>query len=154
MLFFVFVCMFVSNLGRAQSPPVWNEISLVDNNSYARFGTDHIYDNRYPPSACFDADAATCWVSGTGADTASLYIRLPERDNLILNLLAGYGKSEKLYELNARPKSIRLSVLAAINPDGFVSENTTLYKTVRFSQTQCVHLADICAVQSISLDFS
>jgi hypothetical protein len=146
-----FVCMLV---GGAQSPPGWIEISLVDNNSYARFGTDHIYDNRYPPSACFDADVATCWVSGAGTGAASLYIRLPERDNLRLNLLAGYGKNEKLYEWNARPKSIRLSVLAAVNPDGFVSENATMYKTVRFSQTKTVDLVDICAVQSIPLDFS
>lgn len=153
-LFSVVVCIFLFSLARAQSPPGWIEISLVDTVSYARFGTDHISDKRYPPSACFDADVATCWVSGTGKDTSSLYIRLPEQDNLILNLFAGYGKSKKLYELNSRPKAIRLSVLVAVNPDGFVSENTTLYKAVRFPQTQTVHLADSFCVQTIPLNFA
>jgi len=121
-LFSVFFCIFLFSVGRAQSPPAWIEISLLDTIPYARFGTDHISDNRYPPSACFDADITTCWVNGTGTDSSLLYVRLPERDNLILNLFAGYGKSKKLYELNSRPKSIRLSVLAAVSPDGFVSD--------------------------------
>jgi hypothetical protein len=153
-LFSVFVCIFVFSVGKAQSPPHWIEISLVDTIPYAQFGTDHISNNRYPPSACFDGDVVTCWVSGTGTDTSSLYLRLPERDNLVLNLFAGYGKSKKLYELNSRPKSIRLSILAAVNPDGFVSEKAMLYKAVRFSQTQTVQLADRFGIQSIPLDFA
>jgi hypothetical protein len=153
-LFSIFVCIVVANFSMAQSPPSWIEINLVDTVSYVPFGTNHVSDKRYPPSACFDANIATCWVCGTGINTSSLYIKLPERDNLILNLFAGYGKSEKLYELNSRPKSIRLSVLAAVNPDGFVSENAVLYKAARFPQTQTVHLADSFGIQSIPLDFA
>jgi len=153
-VFAVVVCFLVFSPCRAQSFPGWNEISLVDTLSYVQFGTDHISDTRYPPSACFDANVSTCWVCGTGTDTSSLYLRLPERDNLVLNLFAGYGKSKKLYACNARPKTIRFSILAAVNPDGFVSEKSTLYKTVRFSETQTVQLADRFGIQSIPLDFS
>ncbi|MBN2688172.1 MAG: hypothetical protein JXR85_08330 [Deltaproteobacteria bacterium] len=150
------VCLFISSPCGAQSPPPgWVEISLVDTIPYVQFGTDHIADKRYPPSACFDADIATCWVCGTtGTDTSSLYLRLPERDNLVVNLFAGYGKNKKLYEMNARPKSIRLSVFAAVNPEGFVSENAVLYKAMRFSETRTVHISGGFGVQSMPLDFA
>ncbi len=72
---------------------------------------------------------------------------------ILLNIFSGYGKSEELYFENARPKSIKISLYAGVNPDGYVSEFETYYKAVKFPQEQIIHLSDIFGVQSVALNF-
>lgn len=46
-----------------------------------------------------------------------------------------------------------MSVYAAINPDGYASQYTMLYKAVKFQKEQTIELVDSFAVRSVSLDF-
>lgn len=138
----------------AQHKTKWVDISLVDTVKYVQFGVSNIDNYRYPPSNLFDSKYNTCWVSGSKKYNSTLFLKLPDLKDIIINIFPGYGKSEKLFLKNARPKKIRLSVYAAINPDGYVSEIEALYKSVKFPQEQMVHLSDSFGIQSISVTLS
>ena len=138
----------------AQHKTEWVDISLIDTVKYVHFGVSNVNNYRYPPSNLFDSKYNTCWVNGSKKNKSTLFLKMPELKDIIINIFPGYGKSEKLYFQNAHPKKIRLSVFAAINPDGYVSEIGTLYKAVKFPLEQTVHLTDSFGIQSVSLDFS
>ena len=148
----IFLIVFaLGNNVSAQHKTEWVDISLVDTVKYVQFGVSNVDNYRYPPSNLFDSKYNTCWVSGSKKNKSTLFLKMPELKDIIINIFPGYGKSKKLYHQNARPKKIRLSVFAAINPDGYVSEIGTLYKAVKFPQEQIVHLPDSFGIQSISL---
>ena len=138
----------------AQHKTEWVDISLVDTVKYVQFGVSNVDNYRYPPSNLFDSKYNTCWVSGSKKNKSTLFLKMPELKDIIINIFPGYGKSEKLYFQNARQKKIRLSVFAAINPDGYVSEIGALYKAVKFPLEQTAYLVDSFGIQSVSLDFS
>jgi hypothetical protein len=95
----------------------------------------------------------TCWVSASGkTEKPSLFLKLPDFDNIVINIFSGYGKSKALYFQNARPKKIVFKIFGAVNPDGYVSEIGVQYKAVPFPQEQIVLLEDKFGVQSIPLD--
>lgn len=150
MMIFLLVFAF-GNKVSAQQKTEWVEIFLIDTLKYVQFGVSNVYNNKYPPSNLFDSKYNTCWVSVSKKNNSALFLKLPELENIIINIFPGYGKSEELFFQNARPKKIRLSVYAAINPDGYVSEIGALYKAVKFPQEQIVHLPDSFGIQSISL---
>ncbi len=137
----------------AQQKIQWVDIFLPDTTEYVQFKVSSEINYRYPPSNLFDAKLNTCWVSGSAEspDISSIFLKLPELDDIIINIFPGYGKSKELFIKNTRPKEIRLSIFAATNPDGYVSEHGTLYKAVQFHRKQIIHLADSFGVQSIHL---
>lgn len=158
--FNIISCLAVISFSGCNGTPVqqsinFTDINLIDTLKYAQYNASDIHNYNYPPANLFDADFKTCWVCGSGQKDSlpSLFIKLPERNDVVLNIFPGYGKSKTLFEMNARPKKINLSLFVGINPDGYVSENAVLYKAVKFPKNKVIHLADSFAVRSISLDF-
>ncbi len=140
----------------AQDTLSWQDITLMDTTEYAQYSSSKVYNYKYPPSNLFDANYNTCWVVGSDRkkDNASLFLKLPDLENIVVNIFSGYGKSKNLYYQNSIPREIRFTILAAINPDGYVSEYGALYKAVKYSEDKIIHIPDKFDVQSISLDFS
>ncbi len=150
----------------AQTDKNMHEILLLQKsafNPYVAFTSDDMSDffnpqndNSYPSTQVFDGDFKTCWVAGSAKSEKkpALYVRLPKAiplDRLILNIFSGYGKSEKLFYANARPKKIRLTLLAAFYPEGLSTEVADLYLIKEAPSDKTVELADTFGVQSISL---
>jgi len=152
-LFFLIIYIFINNLS-AQDKLNWIDISLVDTIEYVSFDVSNVVNTKYPPSNLFDSKLNTCWVNSSDKTSkSSLYLKLPESDNIVINIFSGYGKSKVLHSQNARPKKLKFTIFAAVNPDGYVSEIGTQYKAFKFQQEQIVNLADNIAVQSIPLYF-
>ncbi len=138
----------------AQTGMIWEEISLIDTFTYTQLGTGS-YNSLYPSSNLLDANFKTCWVGGSSSagDTCKVFIRIPDIEDPVFFIFPGYGKNEDLFFKNSRPKTIRLSVYAAVNPEGFVSENAILYKAAKFPKSITLELADSFGLQSIPLYF-
>jgi len=137
----------------AQQNIEFTEIVLIERQIY---GSIDIHDNKYPPEQAFDSDFKTCWIYGSdkSAHRPPIYLRFDGRKNAVLNIFPGYGKSNKLYPENARPKKLSISLMVGINPEAYVTEIGAMYKAVEFPQKKTVLLADSFGVQSIPLDFS
>ncbi len=173
-LFYVLLVMFFTiifptvNTVSAQDNKGIKEIGLLDKNnsmpgfSYVEFNSSDIKDffkaeksSKYPSVNLFDGYFKTCWVAGNTKTnkTHLLYIKTNKNidvDKLILNIFSGYGKSKTLYNANARPKQIKVSVFAGFYPDGFSTETTSLYLIKKFS-SKTFELADTFSVQSFPL---
>ena len=136
----------------AQKKFNWVDISLVDTSEYGQYGVSHLAHSNYPPDHLFDARFNTCWVAASQKTEApSLFLKLPDLDNVVINIFSGYGKSESLFFQNARPKKVMLKIFAAVNPEGYVSELGALYKAVPFPREKIILLADEYGIQSIPL---
>ncbi len=139
-----------------QKKDVLTDIFLKDSQNYTGVGVSNISNVKYPPDNLFDANLSTCWVSGSAKSgkKPSVFIRLPESGNVIVNIFPGYGKSKNLFEKNARPKKLIFSVYAAVNPDGYVSETGMQYKAMAGHDKQVVQVKDRYGVQSFPLTFN
>ena len=140
----------------AQETLTWLDITLYDTTEYAQFSTSSIYNYKYPPSNLFDANYNTCWVVGSDRkkENPSLFLKLPDLDDIVVNIFSGYGKNKNLFYQNSMPRDIRFTVFAGINPDGYVSQYGSLYKAVEFPEEKIIHIPDKFDIQSINLDFS
>jgi hypothetical protein len=148
LLIFIFL-----NNAFAQEKLNWVDISLVDTIKYEQFNVDDVANSKYPPCNLFDSNLNTCWVSASNnSEESSLFLKLPDLNNIVINIFSGYGKSKELYLQNGRPKKIVFKFFSAVNPDGYVSEIGVQYKAVQFPQEQIVQLEDRFGVQSIPLD--
>lgn len=68
-----------------------------------------------------------------------------------MNIFSGYGKSQALYNANARPKRIKLSLFSGFYPEGFSTEVVSLY-LIKLFRTDTIELADTFGVQSFPLN--
>ena len=151
----------------AQQENEWQEIFLLDkndfNNPYVEFVSNDIKDffnpeaeNPYPSTNLFDGYLKTCWVAGSAKTNKNsiLYVKLPDKidvDKIILNIFSGYGKGKNLYYANARPHKIKLSLFAAVYPEGFSTEVVSLYVMKKYPLNKIINLADTFDVQSFPL---
>ncbi|MGI6341992.1 MAG: NADase-type glycan-binding domain-containing protein [Bacteroidales bacterium] len=136
--------------GWAQSESKWESFYLNV------LGYDDESVDPYPESNIFDSDVKTCWVCGSykNNNPAGTYLKMPHNDKVYLNIFTGYGKSQKLFYQNARPKKIRLSVYASVHPEGYVTEIADIYEGLKYPQEQIITLVDTFGIQTIELDFS
>ena len=133
-IFFLIIHIFINNLS-AQNNLNWIDITLVDTIKYTSFEVSNLANHKYPASNLFDAKLNTCWVSSNNkTKKSSLYLKLPESEKIIINIFSGYGKSKSLHSQNARPKKLKFTIFAAVNPDGYVSEIGAQYKAIQFQQ--------------------
>jgi len=153
----------------AQTNNNFQEIYLLDKNDfnpYVDFISDDIKDyfnpetgNQYPSTNLFDGYLKTCWVAGSTKTNKNsiLYVKLPDKidvDRIILNIFSGYGKNKILYVENARPHQIKLSIFAALYPEGFSTEVASLYVIKKYPLTKVLTLADTFDVQSFPLNLN
>lgn len=151
--FLVLILVSATNLF-AQSGPPWVDISLNSTNQYIEYSVHKVFNDKYPAQNIFDGNLQTCWVSNSnkGDEISYLYLKLPELSNWNINIFPGYGKSENLFRQNARPKKLRFSFYVAVNPEGYVTEISTLYKAVKIPYTQLVDVSDSFEIQSFKLN--
>ncbi len=142
---------FFSKLYGQEAP--WEDIELIDTIRYTAYSNCPTDDAAYPPSNLFDADFSTCWVAGNTTDNPHLFVKLPKQFNMI-NIFTGYGKNEALYYKNARPSIIKTSLYGGINPEGYVSEISTRYKSILLKENKLIHLSDLYNVQHIPFKYS
>ncbi len=165
---FIFLISLSAYTATAQDRRNLKEIHLLNKNtfnSYLEFYSSDIKDvfnpnesSKYSSTNLFDGFLKTCWVAGDNKTdkTSSLYIHVPDKielDQIILNIFSGYGKSKALYEANARPKKIKLSLFSGFYPVGFSTEVVSLY-LIKLFKTQTIVLADTFGVQSFSLNIN
>lgn len=150
----VICSLWVSFSASAQQGAGWNEMFLTDTSDYVFYRDASAANSGYPASHLFDGDVSTCWVCGgrAGQDISVLFVRLPESGPFVLNVFAGYGKSRDLFFKNARPASLALSLYAAVNPDGYVTEQGALYVTKRYPRDRIVTIADTFGVQTLQFN--
>lgn len=140
----------------AQEKLNWIDITLIDTLKYTSIKVNNVYNYKYHPSNLFDAKFNTCWVSVSDKieEIPTIFIKLPDLNDIVVNIFSGYGKSLDLYYKNSMPKEVRFSVYAAVNPEAYVNEIAALYKAVEFSEEKNIHLTDGFGIQSFPLDFS
>ncbi|MFO7735310.1 MAG: hypothetical protein R6W70_03730 [bacterium] len=150
-----FIIVLSSNLS-GQSEHKWVDISLNNTGRYVEYSVGGIGKKKYPAQNLFDADLQSCWVSNPNKrdKTHSLYLKTPALKDLNVNVFPGYGKSKKLFNQNSRPKKLKFSIYAAVNPEGHVSEVSTLYKAIKTPYKQTVNVSDSFEVQSFKLNIS
>ena len=141
----------------AQSDDPWVDISLNSTSQYIEYSVSKVFNDNYPAQNIFDGNLLTCWVgnSDKGDEISYLYLKLPELSDSNINIFPGYGKSENLFKQNARPKKLSFSFYVAVNPEGYVTEISTLYKAVKIPYTQIenVPLSRIHEITKIDMWF-
>jgi hypothetical protein len=132
----------------------WKDIELIDTMAYTAFSHNPNDSKSYPPSHLFDGNFSTCWVAGSekSHENPRIKIRLPYLPN-ILNIYPGYGKSKSLFNKNSRPGKIKLTIHVGINPEGYISENAVMYKSLRYPDEHIVNLKDTGMIQHVPLKF-
>jgi hypothetical protein len=148
----IVIAFYTTSNGWAQSESKWESFYLnVRDYDYEDMPVDP-----YPESNMFDGNIKTCWVCGSYVNNnpAGTYLKMPQNDNVYLNIFAGYGKSQALFYQNARPQKIGLSVYATVHPEGYVTEIADGYEGLKYPREQIVTLVDSFGIQTIELDFS
>jgi len=148
----IYIILLLSHTSFAQDDQEWINVHLIDTVNYTGFSSNESNNRIYPPSNLFDGQLHTCWVSESSSQNSSLFVKLTTTEPVI-HIFAGYGKNNRLYYANSRPKKLRITPLYGINPDGFVSENGALYKSLKSTYSQEVELLDSFGVQSINLKY-
>jgi len=155
-IYFRFLMLFLLSANNlfAQSDQPWVDISLNSNNQYIEYSAGKVFNDNYPAQNIFDGSLLTCWVSNSskGNEISNLYLKLPELSNLNISIFPGYGKSKGLFEQNARPKKLRFSFYVAVNPEGYVTEISTLFKALKIPYTQIANVSDSFEIQSFKLN--
>jgi hypothetical protein len=131
------------------------EINLMDTLEYVSFNVKEVCNKKYPPENLFDGNMNTCWVAGSAnkPKNSSLFLKLPDTGNPILNIFPGYGKSKTLYKQNARPKEIKLTVYPAYSWGGFAFNYGMSYLAAKFPFEITLHIPDTFETRSIPINF-
>ncbi|MEN8250228.1 MAG: hypothetical protein ABFS32_14945 [Bacteroidota bacterium] len=115
----------------------WQSIEIIDTIPGYRFIVEKVESYKYPPSNLFDASLKTCWIVGD----SPIFLRVNKTDKS-LNIFGGYGKSESLYTMNDRPKTIKLSYYIGIHPEAHVSEIAAVYYLYPTENIQTMDVKD------------
>jgi hypothetical protein len=135
----------------AEQQMLWEDIHLTENQGDASFSTDHLGAGEYTPENAFD----TTWicVADMAKPLAPIYCKLSSLDTVILGISSGTTKNTPRFTQYPGPLKIRLSLYAAVQPQGYVSETGALYRAVSFPGKQTAILKDRFGVQPLALNF-
>lgn len=101
-----------------------------------------------------DGNPATCWAEGAkGPGIGERIYLMVNGKPKSLTIINGYGKSKSLFKKNGRVKVVEISLLAAFDLPGDVTEVATKYYMKRCGPTTGFVLKDIQAKQTVSLPF-
>lgn len=154
------IILFFVQLATAQQ---WEEMVFIERDGYFVRSTSELAGNaqpqeyahsKYSPTNAVDGNYQTAWVDGVSGYGIgeSIFVSIPNNCSVI-NILGGYGKSEALFNLNSRPKVIRLKCHVGINPTGYVSEIASIFKTQKYDKEYVLHLDDVDSLQSFAFPF-
>ncbi|MBB6482435.1 NADase-type glycan-binding domain-containing protein [Spirochaeta isovalerica] len=103
----------------------------------------------YGPEALFDRDSSTPWVEAAEGDgLGENVIVLLQSAVTNMKIINGFAASERLFKLNNRPKTLKLTLLAGLTAPGLVSETDyVLYFIKEFPINERISLKDSMAEQ-------
>ena len=139
----------------------WAELSMYYSNGVFVKATSELADpnqtdawinERYGVINIVDGNYTTAWVEGVdGVGVGEVvYISASEKSNT-LNIHAGYGKTNDLYQKNSRVKKLALTYLVGVNPSGFVTEVATVFFAKPVSEQFFIELNDVDSLQTFAL---
>ncbi|MDY0200486.1 MAG: hypothetical protein RBR40_05815 [Tenuifilaceae bacterium] len=154
-IFFLF-----SQLAAAQQ---WTDMSFFELDGCFVRSTSDLTDNMQPKKlgngrfsaiSAVDGNYQTAWVEGVAGHGIgeSIFVSMPNNCS-VMNILSGYGKSRALFYQNSRPKTVKLRCYVGINPTGYVSEISPIFKIQKYDKEYVLHLADVDSLQSFSFPF-
>ena len=95
----------------------WSASSELEMDIYADFG-------KYGSTNLSDNDSTSCWAEGSDSDGIGEYIWMTVPENTVgFRVRNGYQKNEAIYYANNRPKKLELTLYAAYEPSGYVTES-------------------------------
>lgn len=142
----------------------WVDLAMYESNGYfLRATSEHNdpnqgeewFNKRYGVLNLVDGNYTTAWVEGElrSGVGQSVYISLPHYCRSI-NVHAGYGKSPSLYQQNNRVKRFRVTCHVGINPVGYASEVTMLFKMMQLPGEHYIDLRDVDMLQTFMFPFA
>ncbi len=144
------------------SAPEWKELILWNPSATSMYTVssalhsvnNDLINGKYGAKNLFDQTFSTAWVEGRKDEGVheTIFTIIPKNCKT-LNIFGGYGKNHTLYDRNNRLKKIKLSLLVGINPQGHISENTIVYRTLPYEKVFSYTLKDTFSVQTIPLSF-
>lgn len=150
------VAAFTLVVGAAEAQSGWEEWDVEPRESvWASSVLTETLDGRdvsYPPVNLFDEDPATPWVEGAeGSGVGEHVTVLTERPVDSLEIVNGFARSERLFRRNARPRELRLVLVAAFTAPGLVSElDVERYFAREIGPPVTVELADTPEPQRVA----
>ena len=129
----------------------FEEITFPNEPHPILFDTYQNIDEKYPVNNLFDGNFKTCWIAAKGEQYSDVWIKLPDKEGIKLNIFSGYGKSTALYYQNARPQKIHVSLYYGFLPDGYVSESSMKYKIADLHKVFDIELKDKFGIQTFSI---
>jgi len=162
--YILLVCFYIINIGAisAKDNPKWIDITLIDNENQMQLNATSALQSSankligtYGVNNLFDHDFTTAWVEGIEGPgiQEAVFFCLSDSVNT-LNIMNGYAKNKDLYKKNNRPRQLKLSLYIGVNPEGYVSEIATIYKSRIYLEEFTVNLSDTCSVQSFTIPVS
>ncbi|MFO7889406.1 MAG: hypothetical protein R6V04_03605 [bacterium] len=161
-IYLILCCSLYTGAVFADDKAKWTEITLLEtkdhiglNASSALQSANNVLKGTYGAANLFDHDFSTAWVEGKEGDgiQEAVFFLLPEGKTR-LNIMNGYAKSKALFKKNNRARSLKLSLYAGVNPEGYVSEIAIAYKSLPYPREYTINLSDTCAVQSFTVPLS
>ena len=148
---FIILIFITSFSACAQNELYFEEVEFTENTHPVLFKELNPIDKKYPVKNLFDGDFKTCWIISNQTDYSDAFIKLPTKEGVKLNFFQGYGKSKELYQQNARPKKLHISLYYGLLPEGYYSENGFVYEIVDLYTTFDIELKDEYGVQTFRI---
>ena len=120
--------------GKPAAPVSEEDSNLVELN-YAEWSC------KYSAFMAMDNDPKTCWCEGAKGDGIGEILLVSVNTHKDIFIWSGFGKSEKLFKANNRPRKIRLYFFYTIEPAEAVQEGIG-FKDIRLHKTEEVELDD------------
>jgi hypothetical protein len=140
----------ISIIISAQNELYFEKLEIHDKVHSLSFAEYKPIDKNYPLSNLFDSDFKTCHIIAKGDEYRTVWIKLPKKEKININIFSGYGKSKALYYQNARAKKLHISLYYGFLPEGYYSENTFEYQITDLHKVFDINLKDIFGVQTFS----
>jgi len=104
----------------------------------------------------FDDDRNTAWVEGVKGQGMGEYVIAATGYHLPATIIIdnGYQKSERLYKMNSRPRTVKLSMYAGFFLEGDETEIASRYRLKKVAGAADIELEDRMGSMCIELPFS
>jgi hypothetical protein len=108
------------------------------------------WETMYAANRAFDEDPRTAWCEGSSSDGVGEALALTVDPLKPYLIFAGYGRSKDLWLKNARPKTLRLTVLRGDPQAGATQHGTMLFNLRAVAQSE-ITLSDAFGYQELKL---
>ncbi len=110
---------------------------------------------KYGGHNLFDNDLSTAWVEGVAGQGKGEYVIFGTGEDFPGEIMIrnGYQKSERLFNMNSRPRSIKISLLGGFFLEGDETEIASLYRIKNIAGPENIILEDIMDEQVIKMPF-